>query len=101
MIARRRWYFRRRRDLGRRSDLKSYESSGGRVTWTGAASQTIDGDEERGPFKHLHEPVEKSFVVVMFWLKIFFKNALGFTDSLNGEFLIAHCLELHAIEPPI
>jgi len=46
MIARRRWYFRRRRDLGRRSDLKSYESSGGRVTWTGAASQTIDGDED-------------------------------------------------------
>jgi hypothetical protein len=29
-------------------------------------------------------------VVVMSWLKIFFKNALGFTDGLNGQFLIAH-----------
>jgi hypothetical protein len=26
----------------------------------------------------------------MSWLKIFFKNALGFTDGLNGQFLIAH-----------
>jgi len=23
-----------------------------------AAAQTIDGDEDRGPFKHLHQPVE-------------------------------------------
>jgi hypothetical protein len=29
-------------------------------------------------------------VVVMSRLKIFFKNALGFTDGLNGQFLIAH-----------
>jgi hypothetical protein len=26
----------------------------------------------------------------MSWLKIFFKNVLGFTDGLNGQFLIAH-----------
>src|SRR5258707_15031924 len=37
----------------------------------------------------------------MSWLKIFFKNVLGFTNGLNGQFLIAHCLELHAIEPLI
>jgi len=37
----------------------------------------------------------------MSWLKIFFKDLLGFTDGLNGQFLIAHCLRLHAIEPPI
>jgi hypothetical protein len=36
----------------------------------------------------------------MFWLKIFFKNALGFTNGLNGQFLIAHCLELPAVDPP-
>jgi hypothetical protein len=24
---------------------------------------------------------------------------LGRTDGLNGQFLIAHCIELHAIEP--
>jgi hypothetical protein len=57
-----------------------------------AAAQTIDGDEDRGPFKHLHQPVEQPFVVVMSWLKIFFKNVLGCTDGLNGQFLIAHLL---------
>jgi hypothetical protein len=30
-------------------------------------------------------------VVVMYRFKIFFKNALGFTNRLNGQFLIAHC----------
>jgi hypothetical protein len=57
-----------------------------------AASQTIDGDKDRGPFKHLDQPVEQAFVVVMSWLKIFFKNVLGFTDGLNRQFLIAHLL---------
>src|ERR1700754_4583369 len=33
------------------------------------------------------------------WLKIFFENLLGRTDGLNSHFLIAHCIELHAIEP--
>jgi hypothetical protein len=28
----------------------------------------------------------------MSWLKIFFKNVLGFTDGLNCQFLIAHRL---------
>jgi len=42
-----------------------------------AASQPIDGNENRGPFKHLHQPVEKSFVVVMFWLKIFLIACVG------------------------
>jgi hypothetical protein len=37
----------------------------------------------------------------MRWLKIFFKNLLGRTDGLNGQFLIAHCIELHAIEPAL
>jgi hypothetical protein len=55
-----------------------------------AATQTVDGDKDRGPFKHLHQPVEQAFAVVMSWLKIFFKNVLGFTDGLNGQFLIAH-----------
>ena len=27
----------------------------------------------------------------MYRFKIFFKNALGFTNRLNGQFLIAHC----------
>jgi hypothetical protein len=27
---------------------------------------------------------------VVSWLKIFFKNVLGVTGGLNGEFLIAH-----------
>jgi hypothetical protein len=35
----------------------------------------------------------------MRWLKVFFKNLLGFTDGLNGQFLITHWLELRAIEP--
>src|SRR5882724_12490596 len=35
------------------------------------------------------------------WLKIFFKDLLGFTDGLNGQFLIAHRFKLHATEPPI
>jgi hypothetical protein len=26
---------------------------------------------------------------------------LGFTDGLNGQFLIAHRFKLHATEPPI
>jgi hypothetical protein len=68
---------------------------------TVAALQTIDRDEERGPFKHLHQPVEQPFIVVMNWLKIFFKNLLRRTDGLNGQFLIAHCIELHAIEPAL
>jgi hypothetical protein len=55
-----------------------------------AAAQTFDGDEDGGLFKHLHQPVEKHFVVVMSRLKIFFKNALGFTDGLNCQSLIAH-----------
>jgi hypothetical protein len=59
---------------------------------SGAASQTIDGDEDGGPLKHLDQSVEQPFVVVMSWLKIFFKNVLGFTDGLNGQFLIAHRL---------
>src|SRR6267378_8480284 len=56
------------------------------------AAQTIDGDEDRGPSKDLHQPVEQPFVVVMSWLKIFFKNVLGFTNGANGQFLIAHLL---------
>jgi hypothetical protein len=36
----------------------------------------------------------------MYWLKIFFENLLGFTDRLNGQFLIAHCIRLHAIKFP-
>ena len=50
-----------------------------------AASQTIDGDRDGGPFKHLDQPVEKRFVVVMSWLKILFKNVLGFNDGLNNS----------------
>jgi len=65
-----------------------------------AASQPIDGDEDRGSFKHLHQPVEQPFIVVMCWLKIFFENLLGFADGLNRQFLIAHCLALQPIEPP-
>jgi hypothetical protein len=72
------------------------EEAVARGSLTGTASQTIHGDEDCRPFKHLHQPVEKSFAVVMFWLKVFFKNALGFTDGLNGQFLIVHCLELPA-----
>jgi hypothetical protein len=37
----------------------------------------------------------------MRWLKILFENLLGFTDGLNGQFLIAHWLELRAIEPGV
>jgi hypothetical protein len=63
------------------------------------AAQTIDGDKDRGPFKHFHQPVEKQFVIVMSWLKIFFKNLLGLTNGLNGQFLIAHGTELRNSEP--
>jgi hypothetical protein len=65
-----------------------------------AASQPIDGDEDRGSFKHFHQPVEQPFIVVMCWLEIFFENLLGFPDGLNRQFLIAHCLALQSIEPP-
>jgi hypothetical protein len=37
----------------------------------------------------------------MRWLKIFFKDLLGFTDSSNGQFLIAHRFEPRAIEPDV
>jgi hypothetical protein len=40
--------------------------------------------------RHLYQPVEKHFIVVMSRLKIFFKYVLGFTDGLNGQFLITH-----------
>jgi hypothetical protein len=92
-----------RPDLGRIPERTSWLP---RVLWSllgaglyHAAAQTIDGDKDRGPFKHLHQPVEKQFVIVMSWLKIFFKNLLGFTNGLNGQFLIAHGTELRTIEP--
>jgi hypothetical protein len=96
---------------GDRSDLTAVESpdapAGFREScgayWAPAfyhtAAQTIDGDKDRGPFKHFHQPVEKQFVIVMSWLKIFFKNLLGLTNGLNGQFLIAHGTELRNSEP--
>ncbi len=51
---------------------------------TGVAPQTFDGDKDRRPFEHLHQPIEESFMIVVFRLKIFFKNALGVANGLNG-----------------
>ena len=38
-------------------------------------------------------------MVVMYRFKIFFKNALGFTNRLNGQFLIAHCWNSTQLNP--
>jgi len=45
------------------------------------ASQAVNGDEDGRPLKHLHQTVEKPFVVAMYRFKIFFKKLLGFTNA--------------------
>jgi hypothetical protein len=70
-----------------------------RCSLTDAAPQTTDGDQNRRPFEHLYQPVEKGFGVAVPWFKILFEDALGITNGFNGQFLIAHHSELHTIEP--
>jgi hypothetical protein len=60
------------------------------------ALQTVDGDHDGGAFEHLHQPIEQAFVVVMSGFEIFFQDALGITDGLNSQFLIAHSFKPHA-----
>ena len=62
----------------------------GRASLTDAAPQTIDGDENRGPFKHFYEPVEKVLMVMGSRFRVFFENALGIPYGLDGQFVIAH-----------
>jgi hypothetical protein len=66
---------------------------------TDAAPQTINGDENRGPFEHFYEPVEKVLMVMGSRFKIFFENALGSPYRLDGQFVIGHTQELHTTEP--
>jgi hypothetical protein len=58
---------------------------------THAALQAIDGDHDGGALEHLDQSVEQAFVVVVSWLEVFFQDALGITDGLNSQFLVAHC----------
>ena len=51
---------------------------------TDAAPQTIDGDENRGPFEHFYEPVEKVLMVRGSRFRVFFENALGIPYGLDG-----------------
>jgi hypothetical protein len=55
-----------------------------------AMLETIDGDYEVGPRKHLNQPVQEEFVIVRSWLKILFKDTLGFAHGFESQLPVGH-----------
>jgi hypothetical protein len=55
-----------------------------------AALQATNGHKHIGPIEHINEPAQQALVVVGSRLKIFLKDALGFANCFERQFLIGH-----------
>ncbi len=52
--------------------------------------QSAHSNDQIGPLKNLHQPVENALIVVGAGLKVFVQYALGLADGLKSKLLIGH-----------
>ena len=55
-----------------------------------AMLETINGDYEVGPRKHLNQPIQEVFVIVRSGFEILFKDALGFAHGFESQLPVGH-----------
>jgi hypothetical protein len=58
--------------------------------------ETINGDYEVGPRKHLNQPVQEEFIIVRSGLEILFKDTLGFAHGFESQLPVGHAFPLVA-----
>jgi hypothetical protein len=58
--------------------------------------ETINGDYEVGPRKHLNQPIQEEFVIVRSGFEILFKDPLGFAHGFESQLPVGHAFPLVA-----